>query len=708
MRDATAPDSDAFAWSPTLSLTRDDAIAPLPPKGWWPPSSAMTKPAIGLASLALLVGLGWFALAHNEPREAAPPTAAATPPAPPPPEPTVEELIAHSPPHVGAPAGLPPTVAAAPAAPAAPTQPPDSEPEPQPSMDRYEVTVRIENGDTLEKILAELDFAPREIDKAIDALRTALRGSRPVEGKGRNARAVHTRQLAAWQAPIRLPVGEAVEVTVGAPRGIDGRPTLLDLSIRPTVTRELALRRLDNGDFDAQERIYKVVTKLMRAAGVVRGSLRASTDAAGVPPAAMNEALRAFAYDLDLQRDVKRGDRFTVLLEQAFTSDGRQVGHGRVIWAELKLSGKRTASVHRFRPERGADQFWLPNGQSVVKSLIRTPMDLRRVSSRFGMRGHPILGYTAMHTGIDFAAPYGTPVIAAGSGVVKQAGPNGGYGNWVLIAHDQRISTGYAHLARFAPGIRPGARVRQGQVIGFVGSTGLSTGPHLHYELHSGGRPVNPITHRAAVRGSLAGKDLARFRAQVAKTTRERNSAPMLVARSDSDSGDSVRTTVTPIRSRSRPPASRAIQLAYLVDSVEMPSLSASAPKAKPAKARSVVKTHRSVKRHAAAKLPKAAKPRSGGKYRSAVEQRPAVKSHAAVKQRPTVKMRSGVKHRSGLKHRSQLKHRSAVRESPMVQARPVAKQRSVVKKRSAVKQREIVVTRAAAKSRGGTSARKR
>ncbi len=536
-----------------------------------------------LGGMALLIGLGWLALAHNTPQKAAPPVATA-----PPPEPTVDELIARSPPHVGAPAGQSPMIAVA------PPKPPDADPvEQAPSMDRYDVTVRVEKGDTLEKILAELDFAPAEIEKAIDALRAALRGPRPVEGKGKNAKAAHAKATQAWQAPIRLPVGEVVELTVGTPKQADGAPSLLELSIRPTVTRELALRRLENDEFDAQERIYKVVTKLMRATGVVKGSLRASTDSAGVPPDAMTEALRAFAYDLDLQRDVRGGDRFTVLLEQAFTSDGRQVGSGRIISAELKLSGNRTVSVHRFRPEGGADQFWLPNGQSVVKSLIRTPMDLRRVSSRFGMRDHPILGFTAMHAGTDFAAPYGTPVIAAGSGVVKQAGPNGGYGNWVLIAHDARISTGYAHLARFAPGIRPGARVRQGQVIGFVGSTGMSTGPHLHYELHVGGRPVNPITHRAAVRGALAGKDLERFRAQVAKANRERDTAPMLAARSDSDAGDAVRATVTPLRGRSRPPAPRAAQRVHLVDSIELPAPSTTAPQAAPTTTQPVVKSRK-------------------------------------------------------------------------------------------------------------------
>jgi len=167
----------------------------------------------------------------------------------------------------------------------------------------------------------------------------------------------------------------------------------------------------------------------------------------------------------------------------------------------------------------------------VVKSLLRTPMNLSRISSRFGFRNHPILGFTSMHTGVDFAAPYGTPILAAGGGTVVQASPYGGYGNWVKIDHGGGVATGYAHMARYAPGIRPGVRVRQGQVVGFVGSTGLSTGPHLHYELHQKGRPVNPLNARATQRASLGGKDLERFKAQAHRTDRARDAAELIAAR---------------------------------------------------------------------------------------------------------------------------------------------------------------------------------
>jgi murein DD-endopeptidase MepM/ murein hydrolase activator NlpD len=153
-------------------------------------------------------------------------------------------------------------------------------------------------------------------------------------------------------------------------------------------------------------------------------------------------------------------------------------------------------------------------------------MDASHITSRFGWREHPILGFSAMHTGVDFGAPMGTPVLAAGAGKVVMAGPNGGYGTFVKLQHTKDIGTGYGHLSRLGPGIRPGAVVRQGQVIGFIGSTGLSTGPHLHYEFYRGGQPVNPLTQKFALRAGLAGKDLARFRTVSHDYLNELKSAP--------------------------------------------------------------------------------------------------------------------------------------------------------------------------------------
>jgi murein DD-endopeptidase MepM/ murein hydrolase activator NlpD len=198
---------------------------------------------------------------------------------------------------------------------------------------------------------------------------------------------------------------------------------------------------------------------------------------------------------------------------------------GRLLAGELRLM-KRTVVVMRYRPQGGADGFFNPQGESVVRSFLRTPMDASRITSRFGMREHPILGFSALHAGVDFAAPPGTPILAAGNGRVMSAGPNGGYGLYVKLQHTHDVATAYAHLSRIGPGIKPGVQVRQGQVIGFVGSTGMSTGPHLHYEFLKAGKHVNPLTQKFAMRGTVGGKDAERFRALAKQYLAQLKSAP--------------------------------------------------------------------------------------------------------------------------------------------------------------------------------------
>jgi murein DD-endopeptidase MepM/ murein hydrolase activator NlpD len=370
--------------------------------------------------------------------------------------------------------------------------------------DRYDVVVRIERGDTMANILDDLGIAAAERPAADAAFRKVLKGP-------------------------RLPAGETITAQLLTPADPTQPPVLLQLSLRPRIDREIILQRGEDGSYDAQEKIYKIEPRIVRASGAFVGGVRASGEAAGIPAQVMAELTRAFSYDIDFQRDIRRGDRFHVLIEQAVTTDGRVANPGRLLWAELGLK-RGTVQVWRFRPQGGAEQFYTGNGESVVRSFLRTPMDVSRVSSRFGWREHPILGYSAMHAGVDFAAPYGTPVLAAGAGKVEMAGFNGGYGNYVRVRHTREVATAYAHLARYAPGIKPGTHVRQGQVIGFVGSTGMSTGPHLHYEFHRNGRQVNPLGQRVSMRNQLAGKDLARFQAQVGEFAKQRKTAIELEA----------------------------------------------------------------------------------------------------------------------------------------------------------------------------------
>lgn len=394
------------------------------------------------------------------------------------------------------------TAAASPSAPGPEASPPASMPDSPvavPAPAAVETSARLKKGGTVAGLLHGLGIAAKDVSNAVAALKSRVRLN-------------------------RLRVGQEITVTLVPAEGAD-EPLLMALAIRPEPRREITLERNDSGDFSVEEEIFQTVAKLQRASGAVEGSVINSAEAAGVPRPALVEMLRAFSWDVNFQHDIKVGDRFDVLIEQAWTSDGWPVDAGRVLWAELTTGGgEQSYSIYRFKPHDGEEFFYNGEGESVVKALLRTPLNMSRISSRFGMRHHPVLRFTRLHAGIDFAAPTGTPILAAGAGRVVEAGPNGGYGRWIKISHAGGLATGYAHLSRIAPGVRRSARVKQGQVIGYVGSSGLSTGPHLHFELHRSGRPVDPLSMaRTALRSRLSGAELARFKAHVAEIDRARD-----------------------------------------------------------------------------------------------------------------------------------------------------------------------------------------
>ena len=226
--------------------------------------------------------------------------------------------------------------------------------------------------------------------------------------------------------------------------------------------------------------------------------------------------IRIYSFDVDFQRELQPGDSFEVLYEALFENDGSLAKTDGVLYASLTLSGQRL-DMYNFTPHSGHSDFFDSKGQSVRKTLMRTPIDGARLSSRFGMRKHPVLGYSRLHKGTDFAAPRGTPVYAAGDGVVESAGRNGAYGKYVRIRHNSTYKTAYAHMRRIAKGMRRGKRVRQGQVIGYVGSSGRSTGPHLHYEVLRGGRQVNPLKIKLPSGEKLKSADLESFERERAR-----------------------------------------------------------------------------------------------------------------------------------------------------------------------------------------------
>jgi murein DD-endopeptidase MepM/ murein hydrolase activator NlpD len=224
----------------------------------------------------------------------------------------------------------------------------------------------------------------------------------------------------------------------------------------------------------------------------------------------MLNMINLYSFDVDFQRDIRGGDKFEVLFESFYDEKGNRVKDGDVLFASLNLEKKRTLDMY-LNKSSGKNEYFDAKGNSVRKSLLKTPINGARISSGFGARRHPILGYTKMHKGIDFAAPMGTPIFAAGSGTITHYGLRGGYGNFVQIRHNAEYSTGYGHASRFVKKLRLGSKIKQGETIAYVGSTGRSTGPHLHYEIIFKGKPVNPANVKSTSGLRLAGKDLKRF-----------------------------------------------------------------------------------------------------------------------------------------------------------------------------------------------------
>ena len=254
---------------------------------------------------------------------------------------------------------------------------------------------------------------------------------------------------------------------------------------------------------------------LFRAEGKVGESLYQTGLGYGVPERIMTEMASMLGYLVDFQRDLKPTHDFVVIYEQYLTADGSKGQVGHIVYAGIQLKGRRYG-VWRFQLRDGRVDYFNSTGRSIRTALLRTPMDGAQISSGFGMRKHPILGYTRLHRGVDFAAPKGAEVYAAGDGVVEKAGKAGGLGIRVRVKHAEGYSTVYAHLSRVAKELREGDEVKQGQVIGLVGSTGLSTGPHLHYEVWRDEEAIDPASIKLETRLALAGDELASFRWQAA------------------------------------------------------------------------------------------------------------------------------------------------------------------------------------------------
>ncbi len=343
--------------------------------------------------------------------------------------------------------------------------------------------VSVEPGDTLADILQEKKIPKKQALLIIQA-------------------------LSKYISPKKIRVSEKISLLIKGK--VDGFSDLLRLSLAKDKRSQVEVVKNKDGYYQAKliEKELKNHTECVTVP--IKGSLYADALKKNVPYAVVRQMIAAYSYDVDFQREIKAGDSFSVYFEQSSDPTTGEVLSSNLLYANLKIKGKNRP-VYSFETENGVSYFYA-DAQSVKKQFMSTPINGARISSGYGPRLHPIHGYTRFHRGLDFAAPKGTPVIAAADGIVVKSSWYGDYGHYIEIQHSGGYSTVYAHLSGYAKHIHPGVRVAQGRTIGFVGTTGSSTGPHLHFELKKNGSQINPKTkalHNST--NKLCGKDLAKF-----------------------------------------------------------------------------------------------------------------------------------------------------------------------------------------------------
>ena len=269
----------------------------------------------------------------------------------------------------------------------------------------------------------------------------------------------------------------------------DGSNTIVNFVYPIDNTTSVEVRKSQN-KFLVKENILQLYKKEVVIKNIISNNLYSSAINSNIEPNIIVEFARIFGFEVDFQRDIRKGDWFEIYYEKFIDDNNKVRDTGKIIYASMYVNGEEI-NLYNFKYKNSEEEYYDIKGKSITKSLMKTPINGARLSSSFGMRKHPILGYNKMHRGTDFAAPSGTPIMASGSGTVTRARWCGGGGNCVKIKHNSTYETIYAHMKAFAKGIKEGRKVKQGQIIGYVGSTGLSTGPHLHYEVIVNGKKVN-------------------------------------------------------------------------------------------------------------------------------------------------------------------------------------------------------------------------
>ncbi|HEX4272469.1 MAG TPA: M23 family metallopeptidase [Rhizomicrobium sp.] len=389
-------------------------------------------------------------------------------------------------------------------------------------------TVTLDAGDTLAGMLEDVgisgedanavvaamekNFNPRQLkagqsfDLTYSVSTIDATGGQPTQNRPR------TTVVMVNHKPVVVPVDAGEDDDTGArAENSQSISRLLSLHFSPTIDQDITVTRTTEGGYTADMEKKELQVHRHRAGGTIDSSLYLAAMQARIPADVVVDLIHMFSYKVDFQRDLHPGDKFEVYYDYAYTPEGQPAKYGSISYAMLTLGGKQIP-MYRFQADPAEPpEYFDPKGESAKGMLMKTPVDGARISSGFGSRFHPILGYTRMHKGVDFAVPTGTPVMAAGAGTILFMGWANGYGNFLKIDHGNGFATGYGHLSRFVPGIRKGAHVRQGQIVAYSGMTGMATGPHLHYETFVHNVQVNPLTLKIAQGRMLMGALLRKF-----------------------------------------------------------------------------------------------------------------------------------------------------------------------------------------------------
>lgn len=325
------------------------------------------------------------------------------------------------------------------------------------------INYEIKKGDTIQKILKKYKVQNNEIQTIIN-------------------------QYKKYGSPNQLLIGNKIDIIVEKKLPTN-KNSILKFSVPITKSTTIEITKDSENKIVSKKIITKLYKKKILSENIISKNLYTSAMEANINPDTIIEFARIFGFKIDFQRDIRKNDYFKILYEKYFDENREFIKSGSILYAHMTVNG-REISLYKFGNDKEYIYFDL-NGKSVEKALMKTPINGARLSSAFGMRKHPILGFTKLHSGTDFAAPVGTPIMASGTGTITRAKWCGGGGNCIKIKHNSTYETVYAHMKSFARGIKVGKKVRQGNIIGYVGSTGMSTGPHLHYEVLVNGKKIN-------------------------------------------------------------------------------------------------------------------------------------------------------------------------------------------------------------------------